>query len=150
MSQLRLKYTVRCIDMEREVIVRIRRKAMDIWRKIRDIKSIKNLIAEIDRIEVLEDHRTYVVWFKLNLGILEKRYQTLLETYISEEKLSVDYFINNRHIEVKCSIQLNEIDDETDVRFRIATRPKDALGKLVESAIYNKMEKYKENILNLI
>ncbi len=133
------------------MVLRIGRPARDIWRKIRNPRSIKSLITEIDRIETLEDDKIYLVWFKLNLGILEKRYQTILETDISEESLSIDYFINSRHIEVKCSLQLREInDDETEVRFRIATRPKNALGKLIEVAIYDKIKEYKENIINLI
>lgn len=146
-----ISYAFGCYTMEKEVVLRIERPARDIWNKIRNTKSIKSLISEIDRIDTLEENRTYLVWFRLNLGIMEKRYQTILETNISDENLSVDYFINSRHIEVRCSLRLKETSEkETEVRFTIATRPKNALGKLIELAIYEKMDEYKENIKNLI
>lgn len=117
-----------------------------LWSKIRNIDNLPNLFSEIDKIEVVEEDKQYNVWFGIDLGVMKRSFQsTVYITRLEVNKL-VEFHVKNRHINVECRIELENLDGGTRVNFLLRTRPKNPLGKLIEIVLRERVGEYRKRL----
>ena len=122
----------------------------EVWRKIRNIDSLPSIFSEIDRIDVIDEDKVYNVWFRVYIGPMERRFQCIATiTQLVENKL-VEFQIQNRHIDVECRIELEELDGGTGIHFTLRTMPKNPLGRLVDIILKDRIGNYRKRLLEYL